>query len=273
MLYHYFGFPEPSSKSFTERSEHLRQILIDSELYLGQPASLNDPFDFALSIAPPTPEQHARFKDRNIVRTLGQQKPDNTRVTQAEIDAELARHADPQVSIAWAKEICQAIINKSGVFCLSARRDNTLMWSHYAGKHGGVCLGFDTSRCDGLASASKVAYAQLPVVFKYFDAFDPSHADAPLASAERASEVRESCLTKWSGWSYEEEYRIVTANPGPTRKARIQAEALVEVVFGYKAPREVSELVEEMLRHRPLPVNKFTVSIKEGEFSLDVRPR
>ncbi len=33
-------------------------------------------------------------------------------------------------------------INKAGILCLSKNYKHTLMWSHYAAKHTGVCLGF-----------------------------------------------------------------------------------------------------------------------------------
>src|SRR5437667_11515658 len=39
---------------------------------------------------------------------------------------------------------------KWGVLCLSRRRDDILMWSHYCASHTGFVLGFDVLRCPEL---------------------------------------------------------------------------------------------------------------------------
>ena len=35
----------------------------------------------------------------------------------------------------------------AGIFCLSRENDNFQMWSHYANRHAGVCIGFDLRKC------------------------------------------------------------------------------------------------------------------------------
>ena len=40
----------------------------------------------------------------------------------------------------------EILADKLGILCLSERRDDILMWSHYASSHCGVCLEFDTKR-------------------------------------------------------------------------------------------------------------------------------
>jgi hypothetical protein len=84
-----------------------------------------------------------------------------------------------------------AILGQSRVYCLSARFDSTLMWSHYANNHRGVCLEF---RCDNevFGPAMKVNYADDYPVFDFTS-------DDPLVLL----------ITKASAWSYEEEYRVV----------------------------------------------------------------
>ena len=82
-----------------------------------------------------------------------------------------------------------------GICCLSARNDSTLMWSHYAGKHTGICLEFDTTdarlfrKTLGI-SAHKVAY----------------YPDVSTASGF----VERLLATKADDWRYEREYRYVS---------------------------------------------------------------
>jgi hypothetical protein len=76
-----------------------------------------------------------------------------------------------------------------GMLCFCPSCSNPVLWSHYADKHRGMCLGFDISQ-NGLLK--KVRYVtkrtQLPV--------RPAEAD-----------MHELLFTKYHDWSYEEELR------------------------------------------------------------------
>jgi hypothetical protein len=76
-----------------------------------------------------------------------------------------------------------------GMLCFCPSWSNPALWSHYADKHRGMCLGFDVSQ-NGLLR--KVRYVEnrtlLPV--------PPTEAD-----------MRKLLFTKYQDWSYEEELR------------------------------------------------------------------
>lgn len=89
----------------------------------------------------------------------------------------------------------RAVIENIGVFCLSEVRNSTLMWSHYAKRHEGVCIGFQTSE-SLFKEACEVKYQdKLPVVISGSDDDETLH--------------RKSVLTKALCWEYEKEWRIV----------------------------------------------------------------
>ena len=67
------------------------------------------------------------------------------------------------------------------------------MWSHYADKHKGVCLGFDVGEDDNLL---EVNYTNKRLEFS-LDNLDESH-------------VKTLLRTKYQGWRYEDEVRIFT---------------------------------------------------------------
>lgn len=75
-----------------------------------------------------------------------------------------------------------------GMFCFSKHWHNPVLWSHYADKHRGVCLGFDIDkRC-----VRPVSYVEKRPRLK----IPPSQKDADLL-----------LFTKFVGWQYEEEWR------------------------------------------------------------------
>ncbi|WP_447845952.1 DUF2971 domain-containing protein [Pseudomonas aeruginosa] len=69
------------------------------------------------------------------------------------------------------------------------------MWSHYADKHKGICLGFDVSR----EIVEEVEYKSDRLLVELEKDIDPSHLDAELQ--------QKLLRTKSSSWSYEKEYR------------------------------------------------------------------
>lgn len=78
---------------------------------------------------------------------------------------------------------------KYGLICFCEVWENPLLWSHYADKHRGICLGFDVDR-RGLCPVNYMEErSELP--------------DAP--TEEFASQLYS---TKYAGWKYEQEWRV-----------------------------------------------------------------
>lgn len=83
--------------------------------------------------------------------------------------------------------------SRMGLLCFSMNWTNPLLWSHYASKHQGICLGFDLMLGDGI---QKVTYA----------AKRPRLRDQ---DTQPITEVLQNQLlgTKFDGWQYEQELR------------------------------------------------------------------
>lgn len=77
---------------------------------------------------------------------------------------------------------------KCGLLCFSEDWENPLLWSHYANKHRGICLGFDVDR--------RVVH---PV------SYEQERPDFPDGSTDESAEQLYS--TKYKGWDYEREWR------------------------------------------------------------------
>jgi hypothetical protein len=75
-----------------------------------------------------------------------------------------------------------------GVLCFSKHWHNPVLWSHYADKHRGMCLGFEVeaARLQAIAYVTKRPILRLP----------PNQADA-----------NQLLFTKYRDWKYEEEWR------------------------------------------------------------------
>jgi hypothetical protein len=82
----------------------------------------------------------------------------------------------------------------TGLLCFSENWDHLLMWSHYASKHGGICLGFDVS--DKFIERVRYSKHRIPIVWG-------NEALGQVAE----SFMRSLLFTKSYDWSYEFEFR------------------------------------------------------------------
>lgn len=83
-----------------------------------------------------------------------------------------------------------------GLICMSQNWQHPLLWSHYADKHRGLCLGFDVA--DRLVS--KIEYRDTR----------PKLSDLQCEGLHQLEfeHLQRILLLKFSGWSYESEYRL-----------------------------------------------------------------
>ena len=151
-------------------------------------------------------------------------------------------------------------INGYGVVCYSTNEHNTLMWSHYADNHKGMCLVFDVPNPIE-KYLMKVNYLeQLP--------------NLNYETNNLPSEIRKIITTKSIDWGYEEEYRQVLINKNIHEP---YCGKLVEIIFGCKCPKEdidfvikVSNANEEdiIISKKNIDINSFqlskTIISKEG---------
>lgn len=83
-----------------------------------------------------------------------------------------------------------------GLLCFSANWSSPPLWSHYADKHRGICLGFDIPK-------DKV------VAVSYSASRLKSQAKKIMLSSDIDDPLRDLLVcTKFSDWSYEREYRM-----------------------------------------------------------------
>lgn len=83
--------------------------------------------------------------------------------------------------------------SRMGLLCFSKNWTNPLLWSHYASKHQGICLGFDLTLGDGI---QEVVYEENRPRLR--------DEDTQSITAVRQNEL---IRTKFVGWQYEQELR------------------------------------------------------------------
>lgn len=130
--------------------------------------------------------------------------------------------SDPQEADQTIKEAVHTTLISSGVFCMTPKPDNLLMWAHYADEHKGACIKFDLLQdVTTFCFPKKVDYSDDYYSYNY------------LREQNKASTA---IWHKSNDWAYEEEYRIV--KPTFNGLVEVNPDAVVEVIFGCRCEDE-----------------------------------
>lgn len=191
------------------------------QLFFPSPRQFNDPFDcrYQAHQQLPTPSELDRLISLYESR-VGRAVPELREwvAGDPEGSAKALTTTHPQ--------ILDRLFAGRGVTCLSARKDNLLMWGHYADGHRGFCLEFDTA----VLPASKA----LPVVYQStYPRFSAAEVALTL-DANRLFEV--AVLSKSVDWAYEEEWRILKDEAGST--FGYDHSALTSIYLGARMPEK-----------------------------------
>lgn len=181
-LYHY----QPFNKSYLEL------LLINRTIYCSNPKSFNDPWDckpwYNTSILDDEIEYQLHV---DFIREHAKKMPliSDEAVNRIAGSRALLEDTLNTLSMGMARDNDHCF----RIYCLTPDPENSLMWSHYADKHRGICLEFDAMNVV-IGSAKKVCYnSSLPTIKFYEKTNDPMF----------------HLLHKSDVWSYEKEYRII----------------------------------------------------------------
>jgi len=141
-----------------------------------------------------------------------------------------------------------------GIACFSDSRRNQMMWSHYAGNHSGICIGFKTTDLvNGLPdSCSLVRLAYDDRRPRLSSKVDIDRGAAVMAFSQ-----------KKLGWAYEREWRVLAVK-SPTEPAGtivpIDTECVTHVYFGFQIKQIHRVMLLKALDDTGIKISDMVVS-------------
>lgn len=147
--------------------------------------------------------------------------------------------------------LIKIIREHQGLVSMSKSWNNPLLWSHYADKHKGVCLGFDVPD----EFVYDVTYVSDPIKCGCKDLMDevalmaslPGHKNPTEALNTKFEPIMKAMLsTKFIDWKYEDEARVITSledrEEGKCYKNFDNHLQLKEVILGHRCKLPKPEL-------------------------------
>ncbi len=132
VLYKYYAFDEWTQNIF-ERNE----------IYFQSPDCFNDPFDSKIST---TYEGTEEQRISRLIRFWREgpakdKKEEDLRLQAVDV---VKKSQDIPRMLRTLERSVERLRKQMGIFCMTSKRDDILMWSHYAEAHTGFCLEFKT---------------------------------------------------------------------------------------------------------------------------------
>lgn len=239
-------------------NEYSEALFSTSNIWFSAPAQLNDPFECRPWLTfEGTREQIVEMLARVLQKHNPNLTKDDATARAVSIFTE-GRHNRPEVWERLRKQVTTMLGDHIGLYCLSEKNDSILMWSHYSADHHGYCLQYEaTDTTPIFGESQKVRYASDYPVVDFFNTPNDEQVDLIF-------------LTKYIGWSYEEEWRIIDHQNGPGTRT-YPAELLKGVIFGLRMPDPDRAKIRTWLQKRGHPVQFFEATQGERQFALEIR--
>jgi hypothetical protein len=246
-LYKYRSMKSP------ELVQRLEEIFKNNYIYLSDPTSFNDPFECRPILTIPKSMLKRDFYIKNMIRTqfpLENKKEQNKLIKEAKFQI---NNSDYQ------EHVYREFIKTIGIYSLSEKNNDILMWGHYANAHKGLCIEFDASQVNILFGlALKVYYSDKYPIVNTFD-------------LDKPEEFQKALLTKSNHWDYEKEWRILKlSDAGGPGKHYLSPELITGVIMGALISPQDKERVLGWVSNYPTKINIYQATINRTEYKLDI---
>ncbi len=172
------------------QARHLRDIIVDSRLWLSSPLDFNDPFDMTARVVFEGDPDTVRRRFKQLIADKSGKGWKERKAMLEEFVARPRNMLQGEAERAFSKNLGQI-----GVFSFAGDPRSVVMWSHYGDHHIGICLQFEVAR------DTQTMLVAVPV--KYVR-------DYPTLNwvGETAEQLKHVLLNKFEKWRYEGEWRI-----------------------------------------------------------------
>ena len=242
-----------------EAAKWVERIVCQHEIYFAPASSFNDPFD----LRPPFSLDASKEVQSAFYVRVAQKH--GSRQSEEELWAEARRTTEislSEASLPSTTFIVQElhtdfIATQVGVYCVSTKREDILMWSHYGDSHRGICLEFD-AMAPLMGHVQRVTYSQKRPIINLYE-------DDDMVALDKAM------LTKSDHWEYESEWRLFRNIKGPGIE-KIRPNNVTGIIIGAAASAVVRQTVFQWVRERTALLTVYQASINKREFELDISP-
>ncbi|WP_310441530.1 DUF2971 domain-containing protein [Sulfurimonas sp.] len=228
--------------------ENAKKIFENQTLRFSNPLSFNDPFEL---------------------------KPNISKLTDSSNHLVINTVSDLLNGSGQAQKFHDGLVsnlsNGIGILCLSAKKDNLLMWAHYAEEHRGIVIEFDQEHEFFYKPKSSKKIGLL------FGLEEVNYVDTRPSIESEEWLNKETFFTKGKHWYYEEEYRMVLlldeSNNQNKYNIKFPNQLLKSVYIGVRTSKESIEYIKNLNNKAEWKhLNIFQMEVDEVAYKLKATP-
>lgn len=252
--------PQYLYKYFSLSSAHTEEVLSAPFLHFSRPADFNDPFDCTVryTFDSGNADDLGSWYKTAIAALVAHDPRSASKVDRTLVEEYRRRYPRPDAALKTAiVPVLQADLKSKliGVLCLSETGTDPVMFYHYCNNHAGICVRF-TTRDDSLFwHAEPVSYGDTYPVVEFFD------------SSDNVRQFETIFLTKYSGWKYEKEWRVIDFMNGPGPR-QYPKELLSGVIFGMRTTNADKARVAGWLKKRDHAVELLQAEQQDDSYQM-----
>jgi hypothetical protein len=234
---------------FKKIDKRLIDSLVHSQLYFPRPEDLNDPFDCQVDI------------EKSLRKAISQSSGFERETLESFLNNDELRKEFKKA---------QQDIKNYGVFSgsHSPALSSSLMWSHYADSHRGLCLIYAIPieprifyELNQIFGIQNVIYGsnQLTDWFKELPANENIHDEVFTKMIQKILTIKDNC------WKYGDEVRMIRRNSGIVS---IDKSYLQHVCFGLDTSKDEMKLIREILAKFNYDIGYSRMQRTENDFGI-----
>ncbi len=241
-----------------------KKIITENQIFLSSQNGFNDPFDATIPFRYDEKELTPENVFLKLYETGKELMPG---LTEEELIEECYRQQNSGIfenGTYWKDYYVKYVdsVNRDfGILSLTNKKNNLLMWSHYANCHKGFCIGFNSSKLFNLISGS------LGKVF-----YDEKMPTVPLFDKLEIEGITKLLNTKSLDWAYEEEYRIIKSLAANSTFTFSDDSIVEEVILGLNMSNENKKEIIDILKTNFPNTKIYEASRDLEKFKLNIIP-
>lgn len=172
-----------------------------------------------------------------------------------------------------AEKLKESMNKQFAITCFSKISNSILMWSHYANKHTGFCVGYNFEKCrnwDALINLLPVLYSverpSLPMGL--IDFSNPKEIKLNNIS-DYVPELMMLLLSKSNKWDYEEEWRIVNHQSQLIDAHLLDLHTISHIYLGANISKDNEYLIRDVAKKLTIPISKYRISPDKYQLEIE----
>ncbi len=252
-----------------QRPEYLKEVLLENKIYFSSPFDFNDPFDSRPKLVIGNSLQEIKKSRRGIMDWLRKIKGLDRNARRKEADRMMKNFQNPHT----LREIFDTITSPLGVYCLTEKKDNLLMWAHYASDNTGYVIGFDEPNLF-LNQNDLEGNHVYPYKVTYSD-------NRQFVKFEEPNWKEKLLCQKPIEWAYEQEERFFLSGMDLSNSMIVDKfgakivlydlspTSILKVFIGCKASSKTRERIIKAIKKHSLNCAVYQATISKAEYKLN----